>query len=488
MGQNPPATTIAPAEIFALALRHHQAGRLTEAERLYRRLLAIVPDHVDGLHLLGVLSAQSGDDTTAERLIGQALSLRPDYPEAHLNLGNLLRQQDRWCQAAAHYERALVLRPTLTDAYVGLGLVCFTQNRLEEAARRYSQALALRPDSPWLHKDYGRVLLKQGDFTAGFREYEWRWRIKDFPVKTTPFTQPRWDGRNLAGQTILLHAEQGLGDTLQFIRYAPLLQRQGARVVLECPGELVRLLGSMDALDQVFSEGAARPEADCHAPLLSLPHLLGTTLATIPAEIPYLAPQPELVAAWAARLPPTDGPRIGLVWAGNPRRHQPEWAAVDRRRSIALAMLAPLAAVGGIQWISLQKERRPELDTPPPGMTLIDVMDDVVDFADTAALMAALDLVIGVDTAVIHLAGALGRPAWLLSRFDGCWRWLQDRDDSPWYPSLRLFRQPDPGDWKSVILALVACLGDGVRATEGVVRPLTGRLSSAREATAERRP
>ena len=324
--------------LFAQALRHHQAGRLDEARVLYQQLLAIEPDHVDGLHLLGVLAAQVGAIEPAELLINRTLVLRPDYPEAHLNLGHLLRQQSRLDEAVAHYQRGLTLRPDLADAWVGLGLARYEQNRLDEAAHGYRQALALRPEDARIHKDYGWVLLKQGDLAAGFREYEWRWRIKDFPVKMPPFAQPRWDGGDLAGRTLLLHAEQGLGDTLQFIRYAPLLPRQGARgvlarVVLECPRELVRLLGGMSALDRVLGPGEDRPDFDCHAPLLSLPLLVGTTLATVPAGIPYLAPPPGLTEVWADRLPPTAGLRaglraslrVGLVWAGNPRRHQPDW-------------------------------------------------------------------------------------------------------------------------------------------------------------------
>jgi hypothetical protein len=343
-------------------------------------------------------------------------------------------------------------------------MVLYQQNQLEPAAACTARALALRPDDAATHKNHGWTLLKLGDLAAGFRDYEWRWRIPGFPVRMPDFPQPLWDGAALTGRTILLHAEQGLGDTLQFIRYAPLVRRRGAaRVLLACPRELVRLLGGMPDLDQVLGPNDPLPAFDCHAPLLSLPRLFGTTLETVPATVPYLAPPPGLAEAWAARLPPAEEGRlrVGLVWAGNPRRHQPEWTAIDRRRSLALARLAPLAAIPGIQWLSLQKDRPPEpsIMTGPSGLAPFDVMDRVADLADTAALIAGLDLVIGVDTAVVHLAGAMARPVWLLSRFDGCWRWLHDRDDSPWYPTLRLFRQPGPGDWDSVIAAVTAALG-----------------------------
>ena len=438
--------------LLAQALAHHKAGQWAEAEAIYRRILVIEPGHADCLHLLGVLSAQTGADASAELWIRQALVHRPNYPEAHLNLANLLRQNSRLDEATEHYQQALVLRPHFAEAHAGLGLVLYQQNQLEKAASCHRQALALRPDDATTHKNYGWVLLKQGDLAAGFREYEWRWKIKDFPVKPPPFRQPWWDGGDLTGRTLLLHAEQGFGDTLQFIRYAPMLRQRGAQVILECPHELKRLLKGLDGLDYVFGPGDERPDFDLHAPLLSLPYLFGTTLATVPAPTPYLAPPPGLAAVWAERLPPTQGPRVGLVWAGNPRRHQPDWTAVDRRRSLALELLSPLGQSLGIQWVSLQKDRRPELEPPSLDWNLIDLMPDVTDFADTAALIANLDLVIGVDTAVLHLAAAQGKPAWLLSRFDGCWRWLHDRNDSPWYPSLRLFRQSQPDDWESVII------------------------------------
>ncbi len=427
------------------------------------------PGNVDAMHLLGVLAAQTGRDDVALGLLAEVLALRPDHPQARLNLGNLLRTLGRLDEAAAHYQQALAWNPDHAQAHAGLGMVYYQQNRLTESVACTRRALALDPDDALTHKNQGWTLLKLGDLEAGFRDYEWRWRIPGFPVRMPDFPQPCWDGSPLLGRTLLLHAEQGLGDTLQFIRYAPMLHGRGAaRVLLLCPGELVRLLSGMDGLDQVLGPehhgSGALPAFDCHAPLLSLPRLLGTTLETVPASVPYLSVPASLVAAWAARLPPALGrKRVGLVWAGNPRRHQPDWTATDRRRSLPLSRLAPLMAQPGIQWISLQKDPPPEPPCPT-APTVVDVMDQVMDLADTAALIAGLDLVIGVDTAVVHLAGALARPVWVLSRFDGCWRWLHDRDDSPWYPTLRLFRQPCPGDWDSVIAAVRAALGERVEA------------------------
>ncbi len=454
--------SVTATELVAAALRYHRAGRMAEAEALYRRALAADPDTPDALHLLGVLAAQAGREAEAVPLMARALALRPDHPETRLNLGNALRTLGRLDEAATHYRQALASRPDLVEAYTGLGQVLYQGNRLDEAEACYRRALAFRPDDAITHKNLGWTLLKRGELAEGFREYQWRWRIPNFPVKLPPVAQPLWDGGALDGRTILLHAEQGLGDTLQFIRFAPLVRARGAgAVLLACPGELVRLLGGLTALDRILAPGEPWPAFDCHAPLLSLPHLLGTTLETVPAEIPYLAPPPGLAKSWAARLPPAEtGLRVGLAWAGNPRHHQPDWAALDRRRSLALHRLAPLAAVPGLHWISLQKDRPPEpSDAPAPGLALFDLMDQVSDLADTAALISGLDLVIGVDTAIVHLAGALGKPVWVLSRFDGCWRWLHNRDDSPWYPTLRLFRQPTPDDWDSVIAAVAVALG-----------------------------
>jgi len=261
------------------------------------------------------------------------------------------------------------------------------------------------------------------------------------------FAQPQWRGQSAEKRTLLIHAEQGLGDSLQFCRYAPLAAARGLKVVLEVQRPLVRLLRSLSGVELVVEAGGELPSFDFHCPMLSLPLALDTTLATVPSAAFYLQADRALIAAWRTRLAARPGLRIGLAWAGRSRIHASELAAVDRRRSIALDHLAPLFDLPGFQFFSLQK------DDPkaPADVPLTDFMDEMEDFADTAALIANLDLVISVDTAIAHLAAALGKPVWLLNRYDSCWRWLRTREDSPWYPSLRMFRQPAAGDWRTVI-------------------------------------
>ena len=293
------------------------------------------------------------------------------------------------------------------------------------------------------------ALLLAGRFEEGWKEYEWR--LKEQHMSRN-FSAPLWSGEATGDRVILLHAEQGLGDTLQFCRYVPLIA-SGARTVLEVQAPLVRLLSRLRGIIEIVARGERLPSFDVHCPLMSLPRALGTTLDTIPAATPYLAADPGRAAdlAQAARRPPWPA-RVGLVWAGGQRLDWPQLAATDRRRSIALDSMAPLAQASGVSFISLQKgEPAAQAANPPCGMALHDFTADLYDFADTAALIDGLDLVISVDTAVAHLAGALGKPVWLLNRFDTDWRWLLDRYDSPWYPLLRQFRQPSPGDWNSVI-------------------------------------
>jgi hypothetical protein len=290
--------------------------------------------------------------------------------------------------------------------------------------------------------------LLSGRFEEGWKEHEWRWKTKHMSASARDFSEPLWSGEAIGDRVLLLHAEQGLGDTLQFCRYVPLILAS-AKIVLEVQAPLVRLLSRLSGVIEIVKRGNKLPSFDVHCPLLTLPHVFGTTIDTIPATIPYLAADPTHAAEWRKRLAHLDGLRVGLVWAGG------QQLPADSRRSIVLDMLAPLAEVSGISFVSLQKgEAAAQTANRPAGLTVHDFTADLHDFADTAALVDGLDLVISVDTAVAHLAGALGKPVWLLNRFDIDWRWLLDRDDSSWYPTLRQFRQPSPGDWNHVICAV----------------------------------
>ena len=315
------------------------------------------------------------------------------------------------------------------------------------------EALRLRPDYPEAHNNLGCALLLAGLFEDGWKEYEWWRKVQPYSSSVRDFPAPLWRGEAIGDRTILLHAEQGLGDTLQFCRYAPLMVC-GAGIILEVQPSLVRLLSRLPGVMQVVAWGDGLPPFDLHCPLMSLPLAFGTTLDTIPAGTPYLSADPALAANWQERLVGLDGLRIGLVWAGGQRLNFPVLVAVDRRRSIALKALAPLGEVSGVSFVSLQKDApAAQAADPPHGLMLHDFTADLHDFEDTAALIVNLDLVISVDTSVAHLAGALGKPVWLLNRFDTDWRWLLNRDDSPWYPTLRQFRQPRPGDWNGAVCA-----------------------------------
>ena len=336
--------------------------------------------------------------------------------------------------------------------------------RNAEALASYEKAIALRPELAEAQWSKAVCLLQMGDFTHGWAQYEWRRRL-DPPLTFRSYPQPLWTGRQeLRGKTLFIHHEQGHGDTIQFCRYAVLAQARGARVVMSVPDALRGLLETLGPGIEIVGGNEGPPDLDYHCPMMSLPLAFGTTLDSIPARVPYLAADPVRVAAWRDRLAGVPGIRIGLCWAGAPRRHMQRAHAIDRRRSIALAQYAPLAAVGGVVFVSLQKgDAAAEAMTPPRGFVLHDWMHEARDFADTAALIAALDLVITVDTSVAHLAGALGKKVWILNRFDACWRWLSGRTDSPWYPTAKLWQQSTTGDWESVVADVAAALGDLVR-------------------------
>ena len=432
------------------------AGRYEEALAAGAAAIAKAPDWPMAYSNLAAPLRAVGRFDDAVNVCFKALQLKPDYAEAYVNLGAALFETGQFDNAIAASNIALQCQPDDVPALCNRGVSLYGLGRIEESIADLRRALAREPANPEPAFNLALTLLKSGTaMREGFTLYERRLERADTARRT--LARPRWQGEAIAGRTIFLHAEQGLGDTLQFVRYAPLVAARGARVVLEVQAPLKRLCATMPGIAQVIAAGEDLPDFDLHCPLLSLPFVLGTDLATIPAAIPYLHPDPALVSHWASRLPSGPELRVGLVWAGDSRPDQPKCFQIDRRRSIALVALAPLGAAPGVAFVSLQKgPPAAQLITPP--FAIANPMPEVTDFADTAALITGLDLVISVDTSVVHLAGALGKPVWMLSRFDGCWRWLQDRRDSPWYPKLRLYRQPSQGDWTPAITALAADL------------------------------
>ena len=415
----------------------------------FLKAITLQPNHADTYNNLGKVLMDQARVDEAMSCFNWATTLRPDHCDAHLNLSGAFQSRSRLDEALAHARHAEALAPDRIETLVGLGSTFRAQGRLDEAIASFERAIARCPDSrqlPRIHADLAMALLARGDFERGWKEYEWRTQVmgsgRDFGV-------PQWRGEPAVGRTLLIHAEQGLGDTLQFCRYASLAAERGLRVVLEVQKPLLRLLGSLPGVEQVVAQGDALPDHDLHCPMMSLPLALRTTIETIPAGTPYLHADADRIAGWERRLAVQDRGRlrVGVLWAGNAHSGKPRLALVDRRRSIPPAQLAPILDVPGVQFFGLQKDG----PNAPDAFPLTDLMSEMDDFADTAALVGALDLVIAVDSAVAHLAGALGQPVWLMDRFDPCWRWLLGRGDSPWYPELRIVRQPTPGDWEPVI-------------------------------------
>ncbi len=626
-------------DLYALAMQHHAAGNLQQAEQLLRQFLQTYPQHADSHHMLGIIAYQTGQHAQAVQSIGealrlapwaanfqcnlglvhealgqddeavccfqQALLLQPDLAEAHANLGNVRLRQENKQSAAAHYREALRLRPNFAEAYFGLGsaltglappdeaAACFHaalrhrphfpeacnnlgnvllgQGKRQEAAACYQHALQLRQDFPEAHNNLGNVLIKEnlvqqaivhfqqalrlrptyveardnladafnnlgnaltlqdrleeaklsfqqaidvkprfteawynlgntferladfdeavrcyrqaqqmdpsfalaqwncamvrllcGDFEGGWSAYEWRWALPG--VVRREFSQPRWDGSDLQGRTILLFAEQGLGDTLHFVRYAPLVKQRGGQVIVECQPALMGLLASVPGIDRLVAHGTALPPFDVQAPLLSLPAIFRTDLRNMPAPVPYLQADPMLVEKWRDKIG-AGSFKVGIAWQGTPTFPR------DRQRSIALAHFGRLAKVEGVRLISLQKgpgaDQLQALKGQFPILDLGEGLDEAAGpFMDTAAVMMNLDLVISSDTVIPHLAGALGIPVWVALPLVPDWRWLLKREDSPWYPTLRLFRQTRANQWQDVFDRMATELGCWVARSE----------------------
>jgi tetratricopeptide (TPR) repeat protein len=426
---------------LAAALRVQ--GQLDEAQARYERGLALQPNGVESLLGLGVVLRDRGLPAEAVARYEQALALAPDHPEAHNNLGVALVDLGRPREAQTHYKQALALDPQRPETHYNLGDVLQRQGLYAKALACYGQALTLRPDYPQAHFNRSLALLLTGEFDRGWEEYEWRFAVARYD---RGFDQPLWSGERLDGKAILIHAEQGFGDTLQFARYVPAVAERGGRVILEVPQPLLRLLRTVAGASQVVAAGDPLPPFDYHCPLLSLPRVFKTNLAAVPDAVPYLSLPKGAATAWAERIDAAPGLRVGLVWAGT---------AVG---AIDLRSLRPIFEVADVSWFSLQVGDRSADISLSDGPKIADLAPWLTDFAETAAAVSRLDLVISVDTSVAHLTGALARPVWLLLPRPSEWRWLRERHDSPWYPTARLFRQEDPDDWQTVARQVAAAL------------------------------
>jgi tetratricopeptide (TPR) repeat protein len=484
----------------AFAEAHYNLGNAleqqeqhSEAIACYRQALALNLDSADVHTNLGIgLRAQGRIDEAIDSY-RRALDLAPDDAGAHYNLGAAFQEQEKLEDAAACYRRALELKPDYLEAQSNLGTALQYQGKLGEAAACFREALKLDPSSAQVHWNQSLLSLLAGDFERGWPEYEWRWKTGQLPRREFP--QPKWTGEALAGKAMLIHAEQGFGDTIQFVRYASMVKSLGVTVFVECQRPLTKLLASCPGIDRLFGEGDELPAFDFHSPLLSLPGIFGTRLETIPANVPYLFAEAGLVAEWRERLESVcqDGQltevqvthgmsdllkvppgrrdlRIGINWHGRAGR------GTFRQRDIPLDCFAGLARIPGVRLISLQKGKgREELAAArnhrwaAAHRSPVDLGDDVDEahgaFMDTAAIMMNLDLVITSDTAIPHLAGALGVPVWLALPFVPDWRWLLNRTDSPWYPTMRLFRQKKQGDWTGVFEEMQALAAELISRT-----------------------
>lgn len=431
------------------------AGDLARSEALCVAILAADPRHFHALHLRAAIAARRGDWGACIEHATRALALRPDHGEVLSNRGAALRMLDRYEEALADYDRAIAAAPQHAEAFNNRGVALAALNRHEEAIASYDRALALQPG--YARARFNRALsrLVLGDYARGWDDYEARWEGSDPAAPRRRYVQPEWDGKaDLRGRTILLYAEQGLGDAVQFARYVPLVRARGARVLLEVHAPLKPWLAQLVNEGDAFALGEALPAFDFHCALLSLARAFGTRVESIPAAIPYLEAPAEHVERWRSRLGARPGPRIGLAWSGSPTLRN------DRHRTIALAALAPLLAQPAT-WIALQKDVRDADRAFLERGELLHFGAELHDFRDTAALAALVDAVICVDTSIAHVAGALGRPLQVLLPYAPDWRWLLGRDDSPWYPGARLLRQPRIGDWDSVVARVAAQLRQG---------------------------
>ncbi|MGD9719620.1 MAG: tetratricopeptide repeat protein [Pirellulales bacterium] len=439
-------------ELNQRGLAQVAAADLAGAIACYRQALVLRPDDVASRGNLGnALKLQGQFEEAAECFVG-LLAQAPQLGAAHYSLGTVRCKQGRHAEAEQHLRRAIELQPQDSQSYCELGRVMLEQNRVDEALSAYRRAVECAPASAAAHFHLAFALLLAGDFAAGWREYEWRLKLPR--VRPVSLTEPEWTGSPLAGRTLLVRGEQGFGDALQFVRFAETLERAGATVVVECHRALARLLATCPGVSQTLASGEPPPVIDCHVAMQSLPGLLAVTAESFPAKVPYLSVDEESIERWRSRYVPGDSFRVGIAWQGDPGHVN------DCNRSFPLERFAQIARLPGVQLYSLQVSAtgREQLPAVVDAWPIVDLAPRLTDFYETAAAMQHLDLVITCDSAPAHLAGALGRPVWVALPFAPDWRWLLNRQDSPWYPSMRLFRQPRHGDWEGTFRQIEAAL------------------------------
>jgi FKBP-type peptidyl-prolyl cis-trans isomerase 2 len=438
---------------FAQGNVFQDKGHIDEAISLYQQAIRLNPKHSGAFYNLGVAFQKLDQIDKAIVYYEIAIGLTQNLIEAHHNLGLAYKDKGHFDEAIICFQRVLQLQPNHANAYYNLGNTLVAKGHFQEALQCFLKAVEINPGHDDAYWSMGLIHLRLGNFEEGWKAYEKRWELTDVMVKPR-FEQPEWDGQEINGRTILLYAEQGFGDTIQFIRYVPFVAERGAKVIVECQQELVSLLTTTTGVSQIVAKGAPYPHFDIHYPLLSLPLIFGTTVGSIPSRIPYINTDPILVQKWRSKIESDNAPlKVGLVWAGNPK------LKFGHSRSCSLGAFAPLADLDDVPFYSLQVgDASGQTKDAPAGMRLVDHTGEIKDFADTAALIQTLDLIISVDTAVAHLAGALGKPVWTLLPFVPDWRWMLERENSPWYPTMRLFRQPAPGDWESVIMSVKEAL------------------------------
>jgi tetratricopeptide (TPR) repeat protein len=427
-----------PQSFYGLGNALRKNNKLEDAIEAFRKAIEMSPTYGEAYNNLGETLLTAGDITGAVSAMGRAVELRPTNPTVLYNFANSLMHDSQYEQAKAMFHRALELKPDYPEAQTNLGNALFAQGHIDQGLAAHELNVKTSPEFALGHLNYALALLLTGDWDRGFAEYEWCWKVDAFKKNRPVFSQPRWDGSDLEGKRILLFNEQGFGDAIQFARYVPLVSKRGGKVIVQAPQPLQRLFEDAFGIENVVADPP--PLFDVQSPFLNLPRAFRTTIQSIPADVPYLRSNATLIEYWRSRVPAEAKLlKVGLVWRGR--------ATPDAQRSIPTELLAPLGDVPNLWFTNLQVGH----SSPPPPFAVADWREELKDFADTAALMANLDLVLTIDSAAAHLAGALGRPTWTMLKYVPDWRWLREREDSPFYPTMRLFRQTTLGDWAGVL-------------------------------------